>query len=80
MSSTPPSDVNHENPDKLRHNNTQNISDVIAVDMISHIMNGPMTQQQKFVVSQIMKYPDQMNEIIEAAMKAGVDAPVLKKS
>jgi hypothetical protein len=56
----------------------QNLSDTIAVEMVAPLMSEPMTQQQRFVVSQIMKYPDQMQEIIEAAMAAGIKPPVLK--
>jgi hypothetical protein len=53
----------------------RNLSDTIAMDMISPFMTTPMTQQQMFVMSQIMKYPGQTKEIIAAAMTAGVKAP-----
>lgn len=61
-----------------RRNITNSLADTIAVDMIAPLMTEPMTQQQMFVMSQIMKYPGQMKEIIAAAMAAGIKSPVFK--
>jgi hypothetical protein len=62
------------NPRSLTHN----LSDTIAVDMIAPLMTSSMTQQQRYVMSQIMKYPNQIDEIIKAAMAAGVKPPIFK--
>jgi hypothetical protein len=59
-------------------NITKNLADTIAIDMVAPLMREPMTQQQMYVMSQIMKFPDQIDEIIAAAMSAGVKSPVFK--
>jgi hypothetical protein len=62
-----------------RRNLTQNLADTITMDIVAPLMVEPLTQQQMFVMSQILKFPDQMHEIIKAAMAAGIKSPIIKE-